>query len=204
MAFSTLLKKSLTPLLAVNLTVMIASAVLLIFNEYSFTVWRAALAFLVSPFLLPILVIPAAMAAGVMRLLEKAKPGFAKFLGLVSLGWLVALITFYVVLVFESVAKTLDHEPALTMAYGLGAAISPWALMAIKDRDNLFFTGLVWMAQLAALALMFLAVRLGWKFWDCVQFFGACMAIMLMLQSLYEKIFMKKPADTVPPASPSA
>lgn len=197
MAFSTLLRKSLTPLLAVNLTIMIGAGVLLVVRGYSFAVWQATLAFLASPFLLPIFVLPAAMAAGVMRLMEKAKPGFAKFLGLLSLAWLVALMTFYVVLIFRSVSVTLDREPLLTMVYGLGAAIAPWALMAIKDRDNLFFTGLVWMAQVTALALMFLAVRLEWKFWECVQFFGAVMAIMLMLQSLYEKMFMK--AGAPPP-----
>lgn len=200
MQFSAIVKKSLTPLMIVNIAAMVISGVWLTVNGFIFAVWPAVLALLFSPLIFPILILPAAMFAGIMQLMGQAKPVLGKVMAFLSIGYLVLAFTFYIMLLFRMMADPLGSPVNVipAMVFGVTAALAPWTVLAAKDRDNLFFTGLVWMAELTAVIVMCCAVPFGWKFWFSAMVFLGIMAGMVLVQALYEKMFLKKDATAVP------
>jgi hypothetical protein len=205
---STIVKKSLTPLLVVNIAAMVASGVWLTAKGYILAVWPAVLALLFSPLIFPILILPAAMCAGIMQLMGQAKPLLGKVMAFMSVAYLVLAFTFYIMLLFRMMAGPLGYPADVipAMVFGVTAALAPWTVLAAKDRENIFFTGLVLMAELTAVIVMCCAVPFGWKFWFSAFVFLGILTGMVLLQALYEKIFLKKdaPETPLPPTTTSS
>jgi len=202
---SDIVRKSLTPLMVINIAAMVVSGVWLTAEGYIFAVWPAVLVFLFSPFIFPVLILPAGMCAGIMHLMREAKPKLSKVMEVLSVAWLVLAFTFYTMALFRMVAGPLGAGDALpAMVFGVTAAMAPWTVLAAKDRDNLFFTGLVWMAELTAISVMCCAVMIGWKFWFSALVFLGLLTGLVLVQALYEKIFLKKDGPAVPPPTSSS
>lgn len=199
MTLSRIVQKALTPLVYISLAVMIASGAWLVALGHIMAVWPPVLVLIFAPFVLPVLMIPAALSAGVMKIIAEVYPRASKIMGFLSLLYLVALLSLYAVAVFYCVTG-LPLVPAALFA--IAASVAPWAILAIKDRENVFFTGLVLMTAGAGAALVFLAPALGLRsFGGKYLAFFALLGGMVLLQALYEKIFLKKPpSETKTPA----
>ncbi len=185
-----------------NIGAMVISGVWLTTQGYIFAVWPAVLVLLFSPFVFPVLILPAAMCAGIMHLFGQAKPWLGKIMAVLSVGYLVFAFTFYSMLLFRMMAEPIGSHTNLIagMVYGVAAGLAPWTILAVKDRDNLFFTGLVLMAEVTSIIVMVAAVLLQMNFWPSAFAFWGILTGFVMLQALYERVFLKK--ETVPPVSP--
>lgn len=206
MGVASIIKKSLTPLVAVNTVLLVASGGWLISQGFITNLWISLLCCIFSPFLFPILMIPGAMCAGLMHLFHIAKPGFARFMGFTSVVYFVALFTAYTFAMIRSVDYLLATQGWPAGVYAVAVSLGPWSFLALKDRDNLFFTGLIWMAEISAVTVVALLMVHHMSLWDAVALFAAIMTLLLLVQSLLEKLFFRKPqqpAAGTPPAPPA-
>lgn len=202
MAISDIVKKSLTPLLYVNVAGMAFGGLSLLWMTGGYA-WMGFLALMMSPVAFPFLLLPAGILTGIMHLLLKSKmaPQVEKLLTFLSVVYLVSVLSGYTVMCFYFLVGAPEIPAAL---YAVTSSVLPWAIFAAKDRDNVFFTGLVIMLQLSALVLVGLNVALrledfGDKFWIIWGTMMTCVGI----EALFERIAMdrKKRRENVSPSS---
>lgn len=181
---------------------MVASGAWLVSLGLMMQIWIPVLILVFAPFVLPALMIPAAFAAGVMRVVEKVYPRVSKVMGFLSLAYLVTLLSFYGAGVFYCVKGVPALLPATVFA--VTGSTAPWFILAAKDRENVFFTGLIIMMMLTAvaLALLVLTVHVA-AFWGQFFVFWYILGAMVMLQALFEKLFLETSTPAVPPAATS-
>ena len=205
MAFTDIVKKSLTPLLYINMAAMAFSGLMLAYWGYLGSAGPGFLALFMSPVVFPFLLLPAAIMTGVMRLVMNAKlpPIVEKALTVLSVMYLVSVLSGYTVMCFYFLVGAWEGPAAV---YAVSSSVLPWLIFAAKDRENAFFTGLVIMLQVAAIILVLLnvAVRLDdfeRKFWIIWGVMMTCVGI----EALYEKISYdlkkRREAKAVTPAS---
>ncbi len=203
MAFATLIRKSLTPLIYANLAAVVIAGGWLAAQGYVSHIWPAVIALIFSPLILPLYLFPAAFFAGMMQVVSLAYPRLSKFMALFSTLYMVTAFALYCMGTIYLMYAVMGREPLAAFFFGVAAGVAPFAILAAKDRDNLFFTGLVWMAKLCSLAVMSLVLLKNIAPWHGFWIFWCLMAAMVGAQALYEKIFMKKPAE-VPAVTPPA
>ena len=202
MSLSKIVQKSLSPLIYTSLIGMVASGAWLVSLGMMTKIWIPVLILVFAPFILPVLLIPTAFSAGVMRVVEQVYPRFSKFMGFVSIAYLVTLLSFYGAGVFYCVADTPAVLPAAIFA--VTGSTAPWIILAAKDCENVFFTGLVVMMMLTAIALvgLILTVHVA-PFWGQLLVFWYILGAMVMLQALFEKLFLETGTPAEPPAATS-
>lgn len=174
------------PLVGLNCGIMFLSGAWLIIEGGIGIVWPAFLGLMLSWFVFPFLLAPAGILAGIMRVLAHSHPRTAKGMAVASMAWLAFVLSLYVT---GSIAfSTLS---AAGILYGISAGIAPWALFNLKDRSNLFFTGLVLMTELAAIVFTVLNVSYGpTSFWGGLASIFGLVLLMLGLQALYERFVL--------------
>jgi hypothetical protein len=201
LAFSTVIRKSLSPLIYANLAAMVIAGGFLAAQGYISAIWPAIIALIFSPLILPLYLFPAAFFAGMMQVVSLAYPRVSKFMALVSTLYMVTAFALYCMGTIYLMTAVMGREPWAAFFFGVAAGIAPFAILAAKDRDNLFFTGLVWMAKICSLVVMALVLLKNIAPWHGFWIFWGLMAAMVGAQALYEKIFLKKPDTAViPPA----
>jgi hypothetical protein len=201
LAFSTVIRKSLTPLIYANLAAVVIAGGWLAAQGYVSHIWPAVIALIFSPLILPLYLFPAAFFAGMMQVVSLAYPRVSKFMALASTLYMVTAFALYCMGPIYLMYSLRCIESFAAFFFGVSAGGAPFAILAAKDRDNLFFTGLVWMATICSvvvmtLVLVFISIAPWQNFW----IFWGLMAAMVGAQALYEKIFMKKPDTAVTPA----
>lgn len=201
MAITEIVKKSLTPLIYVNIVVMAFGGLSLLWMTGGYA-WMGFLALFFSPVCFPILLLPAGILTGLMHLALKSQTArLEKVLTVLSLCYLVSVLSAYTVLCFYFLVGAPQVPAAM---YAVSSAVLPWAIFAAKDRDNVFFTGLVIMMQFSALVLVALNVAL--RLDDFEQKFWIIWGVMMFcvgVEALVERIAQdrKKRGETVSPAS---
>ena len=203
MAISDLVKKSLTPLLYVNVVGMAFGGLSLLWMDGFAHAGPGFLGLFMSPAVFPLLLLPAGILTGLMHLLLKTQmqPLLEKLLTVLSLIYLVSVLCGYTVLCFYFLAGAPEIPAAI---YAVTSSVLPWAIFAAKDRDNVFFTGLVLMMQLSAIVLVTLNVAL--RLDDFTQKFWIIWGVMMFcvgVEALVERILMdrKKRRESASPAS---
>lgn len=191
MQIARLVQRSLTPLLYLNVAIMVIAGGWLGLEGLLGLVLPPVMMLVFSPLVFPFLMIPAAFFGGLMQM----APQYAKWFALCSFLYLDALLAFYIAGTFTFV-DPLSRGGAgwFALAFAIGASLCPWILFASRDRGNIFFTGLILMGAATALLLAGLIVQMhldGFGALFLVAF--AAMAGMTGLQALYEKIFMQQP-----------
>lgn len=191
---SALVKKSLTPLIALNGVGMAVGGIWLLFYNALGSMWPAVIALMVSPFVFPLLMFPAAFGAGIARVMEPVKPRLAKAMLVAGIGWLVLLFTSYVMLSFDLVSQLMMYQESLLPAliWAISVGVLPWAIIAAKDRDNIFMTGLVLMTEAVSIFVAWAAVFWSLRFWHAYWLFLALLATCVALQAAYEALFLDK------------
>ncbi len=193
MQISGLVKASLLPLIVLGGVMMAAGGGWFLAYGVWVPLWPGILFFGLSFFLFPLLLIPAAMFAGIMTAFAQSNKTLAKVCGLLSMGWIVLLFSLHAAAIFALVGDFAATPLLWGMTlWAAGVTVTPWAVFAWKDRDNILFTGLVLMLLAACLLTGGLYVAgAGMSFGLTFLTIGAVMVLLLSLQGLYEKIFLK-------------
>jgi hypothetical protein len=198
LAFSDIVKKSLTPIIYINVAGMAFGALSLIWMGYFGNAWPGFVGLFASPLVFPFLLLPAGILTGLMAITMKSHPKLEKVLTVISVLYIVTLLSLYTITAFYFLVGTPTIPAAI---YAVCSAVLPWAIFAAKDRQNIFFTGLVLMMQLSAIVLVGLNVAL--RLTDFTQKFWIIWGTMMFcvcVEALYEKIMLdrKKPEETKP------
>jgi len=204
LTFASLVKKSLAVLFYSNAALAAAAGIWLIYAGHLAGVWPLFLAFIFSPVVLPLLLLPTGFFAGVLRLISNGggpKP-LIKILTVLSIGWIVVVMAGYGLLCFHVLADTAVAMPIQAKVFACAVALAPFCMLAAKERDNLLFTSLVWYMQIAAVVTTLAAPQLGWDWdsWNNFWLFGALIGAFVLLQAGYEALFLTKknlPANLV-------
>ncbi len=191
MTIAPLIRKGLTPVIYANFALMALSGLWLLSVGAWGALWPGIFILMLSFIVFPLLMLPAAFFAGVMQALAPMNAWASRAAMLASLGYLSVLMALAGALSFhnvEGLTATSAKLPALVWAVAAGFA--PWALFASKDRGNVFFTGVVFAAQLGAV----IAAIAGWYgFWASFLCIGVFMIAILLAEAFYEEFFLEKP-----------
>jgi hypothetical protein len=193
---SSLVKKSLMPLVVASCIVAAVSGAGLISMGQWRTLLPIVLFFPFSFFVFPILLFPAAFFSGMMQVLEhNEKPAVARVMLGLSLGWLVFAMSLFTAIVFYLMAELISHEQMRLSAatWAVSAVIATWSIFATRDRDNVFFTGLVMMLAVAASIAAWRMTLSEHGFWQIMLTIFLPFVLMLAAQGAAEKIIYKKP-----------
>ncbi len=201
MTLAQLVRKSLPVLLYTNLVIAAGAGVWLAFTGYVTVVWPLILALLLSPLLFPFFLVPLGLFAGSARIISGSMPLVAKILNVLSVIYLALVLSGYSMICFRVVYDAVMQAPLPAGIFGVAIALAPWALLGMKDRENVFFAGLIWMTEVTAIAVMAAMASYGWDLGYSFWVFWATLLVLLGAQAGYEALFMKqKPAVTPPPS----
>ncbi|MDE1153143.1 MAG: hypothetical protein PW788_11455 [Micavibrio sp.] len=203
MSVSGIVRALQSPLLYTNLLIAAGTGVYFALTGYVTLVWPFIVGLLFSPIVLPLLLTPVGLFAGMAHILSQQKPGIARILNILSVGTLVTAMTGTVVLTLRLVYAVALVQP-LAAVFGAAIAIAAWALLGMKDRQNLFFTGMLLMLQITTIGIAYGMVTQEWDttmtFWS----FWVAMVAMVLLQTAYEAMFIKPVAAAAPAAQAPA
>lgn len=206
-AIKNLVKKSLNPFIAAGIVCVVCSGFWLIGAGHWYALWPAVMAFVASPILFPLLMIPAGFCAGVMMATEKKYPYASRLFAALSFMWFVTLMAGYTAWSFAVVLPYIINDAEMLVpgvVWGIAAGLTPWALFATRDRETVFFTGLVYMAAVVAAVLFPLSLSYALGTMQIFWFYWLALGVMVGLQSLYEKLFVKPEVAPAPPAEAQA
>jgi hypothetical protein len=203
-----LVKKSLNPFLGVGAVCMVCSGVWLISAGHWYVLWTASLAFIFSAIVFPLLMLPAGFCAGMMMATEKMNyPRTSRIFQTLSFTWLVMLMAGYTTGILTVAQGYIMMDTSITLPaiiWSIAASVTPWAFFATRDRDSVFFTGLIYMTAGVAAVLFPLALAQGWAMMSLFWIFCLVLGSLVGLQALYEKFFHKPAAEAAVPAAPPA
>lgn len=202
-----IVKRSLNPFIAAGAVLMLCSAIWMISAGHWYALWPAALAFILSAVLFPLLMIPAGFCAGVMMVTEKAYPVASRVFAVLSFVWFVTLLSGYTSLSFAIARSYILTDAAVAVPaviWALAAAVTPWAFFATRDRDSVFFTGLVYMTALVGAFLFPLALAYTLTMAQVFWFYWLALGTLVGLQALYEQFLLKPAEETAAPAETPA
>ncbi|MFN7114498.1 MAG: hypothetical protein ACK4PK_09120 [Alphaproteobacteria bacterium] len=204
-----LVKKSLNPFLGVGAVCMVCSGVWLITAGHWYVLWIASLAFIFSALIFPLMMLPAGFCAGMMMATERMNyPRASRIFQTLSFTWLVMLMAGYTTGMFSVAQGYIMMDETITLPaviWSIAASVTPWAFFATRDRDSVFFTGLIYMTALVASGLFPLALAQDWAMMSLFWIFCLVLGGLVGMQALYEKFFFKPPvfAAAEPAAEPA-
>ncbi len=191
-----IIKKSLDPFIWFGGLCMVGSGGWLLYVDQWRAMWPAGMAFVASPFIFPLLMIPAGFCAGVMMVTQHQFPRASRVFAVLTFGWFVTLMTGYPVVSLAFAADAVQAGYLVPgVIWALAAAITPWAFFSTRDRGNVFFTGLVYMSALVGAIIFPLAAHEKWSLSQIFYTYWLVLAALVGAEALYEKFFFKPPAD---------
>ena len=200
-----IVKKSLDPFIWFGGLCMAVSGIWLLYGGQWHALALPGMAFVLSPFIFPLLMIPAGFCAGVMMVTEKQFPRASKIFAALTFVWFVTLMSGYPVVALLSTGDAIEagySRPAILWA--LSAGITPWAFFSTRDRGNVFFTGLVYLSALAGAVIFPLAAHQAWGVAKIFWVYWLVLGAAVSLQALYEKYLFKPPVNTAAPSDTHA
>ena len=197
-----IVKKSLDPFVWFGGTCMAVSGLWLLYEQQWPSLLSAGMAFVFSPILFTVLMIPAGFCAGVMMVTEKRYPIASRISAVLAFVWFVTLMSGYPVASLMGAASAIEHgHTELALVWALSAALTPWGFFAARDRGNVFFTGLVFMSAVVGAIVFPLAAHQKWDFSQIFWAYWLGLGALVCLQALYEKFFFKPPVDVAADAA---
>lgn len=198
-----IVKKSLNPFIGIGAVCMVCSAVWLISSGYWYALWVATMGLLFYSVIYPTLMIPGAFCAGVMMATQKLYPRASKVFSVLAFVWFCTVLSGYTVLSFIFVQSYLIVDATVTVPiviWAISAAVTPWAFFFARDRENVFFTGMIYMTALVAVIVIPLSLTYGLSGGQLFWLFWASLGTLVALQALYEKYLHKTPEAEAPAA----
>jgi hypothetical protein len=201
------IQKSLTPLIYISCIGMFFIGGTMVWNGEMGAVWPAVIGLLMSPIIFPLLMLPSALLAGFSVIFSQKNKKAERVLLVLSGVYLITLMAAYAMVGFLFVVGL---PWPFAIGYGVCAGVAPWAILASKDRGNVFFTGLVLQMALAGVIYGLINVQLANTATPLVnpwhKFFviWALMMLMAGIQLLCEKFFPAKKAEEKKPETISS
>lgn len=197
-----IVKKSLDPVIWFGGLCMLVSGGWLLYEDQWRSMWMAGMAFVMSPFIFPLLMIPAGFCAGVMMVTEKPFPKASRVFAVLTFVWFITLMSGYPVVSLMATGDAIHAGYKLpAIVWALAAGLTPWAFFATRDRGNVFFTGLVFMSAVTGAVLFPLAAHEKWDMSRLFWTYWLALGVFVSIEALYEKFFFKPPADAAAPAA---
>ncbi|MDY0008690.1 MAG: hypothetical protein RBS08_03205 [Bdellovibrionales bacterium] len=196
-----IVKKSLNPFIGIGAVCMVCSGAWLISDGHWYALWLATMGLILSPVVYPLLMIPGAFCAGVMMATQKLYPRASKVFSVLAFTWFCAVLSGYTVLSFTLIQDYITADPnALVpiVIWAISAAVTPWGFFFARDRENVFFTGMVYMTALVAVIVIPLSLKYGLSGGQLFWIFWASLGTLVGLQALYEKYLHKTPEVETP------
>jgi hypothetical protein len=186
----------LTPLLFANLAGLAAGAVWLGAVSQWQVIWIGVVTVLFSPYIIPILLMPAGILSHFMSLYQNAgRRGKERLMFILSLVYILLFMTLWCAGIFEYVTGSVKPGALFAaLLFGGSAAMLPLLLWSHRDRNNTFVMTLVEVAQAGILILSGVRIfGLAPPFWLSFIIFGGIMVFMSVVQAVYERFFMNEP-----------
>lgn len=193
-----IVKKSLNPFIGVGAVCMICSGIWFITAGQWYALWPASMAFIFSAIIFPLLMIPAGFSAGLMMATKTMYPRASLVFSVLGFVWFFTLMAGYTTLSFSFVRGYINIDPELTVPaviWAIAAAVTPWAFFATRDRESIFFTGLIYMTALVATVLFPLSLVYALGMSQVFWLFWLTLGALVGLQALYEKYLYKPPVQ---------
>jgi hypothetical protein len=183
------------PLFGLNLAGLCIGGVWLISEGQMQVIWLAFVMLFFSPFLIPILLIPAGVFSHYMALYGSAgRKDRESLMFFLSLGYIILFLTFWCMGIFEYVTHNVaPHAVSPGVLWACTAAMMPLLWWSRRDAHNFFIMMMVEAAQLVMIALSAERLLNGERpFWHLLGIFGGLLVLVAAMQSIYEKNFMNK------------
>lgn len=180
----------LRPLLYLNMAGMALGAAWLASLSQWPLIGLAALLLILSPYVIPLLMIPVGVFSHLMLIYRAAqRPWAERAMFALSMAYLLLFFSFWCTGLFEYVMQRVGQSTsgAAALIWANAAALAPLLLWVSRDRDNIFMVALAELAQLALLALSLWRFFAGpGSFWGSFAVFGGLLALAALIQALYE------------------
>lgn len=185
MTFHNLVKKTLVPLAVLNGVAMVGSGVWLILLDVWQVAWTGVLGLMFSPFLFPFLMFPGAIFAGLMGQVPPSQPRKADVLMVCAALCFTATLAAYTIFLLIMASGAFNGATLLpAVIWALSAAVLPWCILGLKDRDNSFFISLLLLMQVMSIATAVLGFQLALGWWTAffvmwgLMSLGACAVLL--------------------------
>lgn len=184
----------LTPLLYANIAALGLGGLWLGAVAQWQVIWVGFMGLMLSPYLIPIMLMPAGIFSHLMTRYRTAhRPVAERVMFICSLAYVLFFMTLWSSGIFEYVQGATSPSalyPALV--WGAAGALTPLLWWASRDRANLFVCEMVEVAQVAVLVLALLRlVGIDMSFGHAFLLVGAIMVFAAGGEALYEKKYMK-------------
>ncbi len=148
--------RTLVPMVVLSLACLVASAVIFAIDGRISSVWVAFLLTVAGPLLFPFLLFPAGLMAGLWQALHGRQTMLVRFFAVGSVAYIAAMLAL-TLMVMAGFAQGLPASGSMrvfTEMFVISGALSPWAVFALRERDNQLFIMMLWSLVIAALVLL--------------------------------------------------
>ncbi len=183
----------LTPLLSLNLAGMAAGAAWLGALSQWQVIWLGGLMLFFSPFIVPVLMMPAGIFSHFMALYSNnGRKDRERLMLVLSIAYILLFLTLWCVGIFEYITARVQPDARwAALLWANTAALAPLLIWSSRDRKNIFIMTLVETAQAALLILSAITVfGLDTPFWLSCGILGVILAVVPAVQAFNEA---KKP-----------
>lgn len=160
-------------------------------------IWLGLAAITFSPYIIPLLMIPAGILSHFMTIYQAAaRRGKEQLMFVLSVAHILLMMTLWCVGIFIYVTHSVRPEfTATALLWANVTAMTPLLIWINRDRANIFILFMVETAQ-AALWVLMLAKIWGdiTSFWGSFLIFFGIIAGVAAIQGVYEEKFKQKPA----------
>ncbi len=149
------LVRSLVPLVIIAGACLLASAGVIALDGHLAVVWPAFLLVVMGRLVFPFILFPAGLMAGLWSAFNGKHKAVVAFFAVGSVAYL-ALVMVATLALTASQASGLPSSavPLFVNMFVVAGAVTPWAVFALRDRNNQLFIMLVWSLALSALVLL--------------------------------------------------
>lgn len=174
------LVRSLVPLVTIAGACLLASAGVFTLDGHLGVVWPAFLLVMLGPLLFPFILFPAGLMAGLWNAFHGKGKAIVRVFAVASVGYL-ALVMSATLAVMAALATNLPVDSMRFFAemFVVAGAVTPWAVFALRDRNNQLFILLVW--SLAIVGALLLPLKMMGVFGPIGYGAAAWCGIMLVM-----------------------
>ena len=183
------------PLFVFNMAGLGIAALWLVSEGQMQVIWLGLVLLIFSPFIIPILLIPAGVFSHYMAHYgATGKPDRERLMFLLSLAYIILFLTFWCTGIFEYVTQNISPRTIMAGVLWAGtAALAPLLWWSRRDAHNFFIMMMVEAVQVAMIALSAFRLLEGeCPFWVSFGVLAGFLTLIAAMQFLYEKKFMKQ------------
>lgn len=147
--------RSLTALVAVAGVGMVCSAGMFTLEGHMATVWPAFVLVMAGPLLFPFILFPAGVMAGLWNALHTKHKAVVQSFAVASVAYIAAIMAATLGLMAALATGLPSYSPPFfVQMFVVTGAVTPWAVFALRDRNNQLFIVLCWAMLIAGMLVL--------------------------------------------------